>query len=192
MKAKHAQSRSIVELTRHTDGSGMSVGAAFEKDENRLAESLLTQKEGRIYVPRPVAPNEVLMSRFLAKVAIECLALRVSGSGGDAEMVVAEDTLDELRSYARRGPPAPVWPFRSRSLYPADASFNRADGGPFEVLHEWDFLWIEEELYFVLGLFGVEYAISFVHRRVDSYDAWLVQNSGASPLYPNGLTFNQP
>ena len=44
----------------------------------------------------------------------------------------------------------------------------------------------------MLGLFGVEYAISFVHRRVDSYDAWLIQNSGASPLYPSGLAFNQP
>ncbi len=59
------------------------------------------------------------------------------------------------------------------------------------MLHEWDFLWIGEELYFVLGLFGVEYAMNFVSRDVDRYAAWLVQHSGDSPLYPSGLRFSR-
>ncbi len=187
VKALDAQNRSVVELTRLVDGSGISVGAAYESDEERWIASVLAQKQGRIYVPRPLAPNKALMSRFLAKVALECLALRVIGPDRTAEMVISEATLDELRNYARRGPPNPVWPFHSRSLYPADALFERSDGEPFEVLHEWDFLWIGEELYFVLGLFGVEYAINFGRRDLDRYSAWLVQNSGDSPLYPSGL-----
>ncbi len=51
--------------------------APAEKDENRWAETVLRSEEGRIYIPRPTSPDVMLMSRFLAKIAIECLALKL-------------------------------------------------------------------------------------------------------------------
>ena len=125
------------------------------------------------------------MSRFLAKVAIECLALRMINSEGNAEFVISEPTLDTLRDYARRGPQRPIWPFSTRFLYTADFLFQRTGVEPYEVLHEWDFLRVEKELYLVLAIFGVEYAINVVRRSVDSYGTWLVKNEQKSKLYPD-------
>jgi hypothetical protein len=138
----------------------MSIGAAFESDEKRWIESLQRHEPGRIYVPRPTEPNAVLMARFLGKIALECLALEILKSQYNADMVALEPALDRLRNYVRRGPPKPEWPFCSRALYPADFAFHEDGSEPYEVLHEWSFLWIGEQLHLVLGLFGREYVIN--------------------------------
>ena len=187
VRALHPQSRTIVELARHLDGSGISIGAAFESDERRWVESLQGLESGRIYVPRPTAPDPVLMARFFAKVALECLALQCLKTGGNAEVVVFEPGLDRLRNYVRRGPPRPEWPFCSRILYPADFAFDKAGSEPYEVLHEWSFLWVGEKLHLILALFGVEYAINLNEPNRADYDAWLSDNPGRSPLYPDGF-----
>ena len=53
VRGLHPQSRSIIELVRHVDGSGISVGAAFEKDEQRWVEAVSPGRGGRIYIPHP-------------------------------------------------------------------------------------------------------------------------------------------
>lgn len=102
VRGLHSQSRSIIELIRNVDGSGMSVGAAFEKDEQRWVQAVLSRREGRIYIPTPEAPDEALMSRFLAKVAIECLALRMIEAYGDAQEVVSEEARQSSGLRAKR------------------------------------------------------------------------------------------
>lgn len=187
VRGLHPQSRTIIELVRNLDGSGISVGAAFEKDEKRWVDAVQTQGSGRIYVPRPEAPDRALMSRFLAKVAIECVALRMIESDGGVNEVASERGLDALRDYARRGPSAPIWPFHSRLLYPSDFAFRSHGQEPYEVLHEWVFTSLAEDtLYFVLGLFGIEYTLNIGEREIGSYEVWLADNSGRSPLYPDG------
>jgi hypothetical protein len=139
VRGLHPQSRSVIEVVRNLDGSGISVGAAFEKDENRWVETVLRSDGGRIYVPRPSAPDVMLMSRFLAKVAVECLALKLIDSDGGLDAVLSEPALDNMRNYARRGPSTPIWPFHARALYPPDFGFSRPGQEPYEVLHEWLF-----------------------------------------------------
>lgn len=56
------------------------------------------QEHGSIYVPCPAAPDEALMSRFLAKVALKCLALRLLEFEGYAEMVTSEATLASFKA----------------------------------------------------------------------------------------------
>ena len=63
-----------------------------------------------------------------------------------------------------------------------------SESEPYEVLHEWIFLYTEGyELYFVLALFGIEYAINMGGPYIDGYKQWLTEKSGNSPLYPNGI-----
>jgi hypothetical protein len=188
VRGLHPQSRSVIEVAHNLDGSGISVGAAFEKDENRWAETVLRSEEGRIYIPRPTSPDAVLLSRFLAKVSVESLALQLIEEDGGLEAVLSEPSLDPLRNYARRGPPTPTWPFHSRTLYPADFGFSRPGQEAYEVLHEWLFTDLGgDSLYFVLGLFGVEYTLNLGEREIESYKVWLNANSGGSPLYPRGI-----
>jgi hypothetical protein len=127
------------------------------------------------------------MGRFLAKLAIECLALHCLNADGNADAVAVEPALDPLRNYVRRGPPKPEWPFCRRALYPADFAFYKPGSEPYEVLHEWCFLWVGGHLHLILALFGVEYAINMNQRERVGYDKWVSENRGRSPLYPEGL-----
>jgi hypothetical protein len=188
VRGLHPQSRSVIEVVRNLDGSGISVGAAFENDEKRWVESLLKADTGRIYISHPEAPDETLMSRFLAKVVVECLALKLRERDDEISEIVSERALDPLRDCARRGPSIPLWPFHLRMLYPPDFAFSRAGQESYEVLHEWIFTGLGgERLYFILGLFGVEYTLNLGEREIESYLTWLQTNSGRSPLYPGGI-----
>jgi hypothetical protein len=188
VRGLHPKSRTAIEVVRNLDGSGMSIGAAFERDEDRFAESMLEHDEGRIYMPKPDAPSDVLMSRFLAKVAVECVALSMSKLDNGFDQVVTEEALDGLRDYARRGPPKPVWPLHRRPLYPPDFKFRAPGQEPYEVLHEWVFTSLGGDgLYLVFALFGVEYALNLADRRIEGYLAWLDTHSHYSPLYPDGV-----
>jgi hypothetical protein len=54
-------------------------------------------------------------------------------------------------------------------------------------MNEWDILVTggidDSEFYFVLAVFGMEYAINLGGNSIDGYKAWLVKNNDISPLY---------
>ena len=184
----HLQSRVELELYRNLDSSGISVGAAHEKDEAVWVESLLKRSEaGSFLIPTPDAPSESLMSRFLAKLALECLARRLADVDGGISEIASKPELDPIRNYARRGYPK-NWPFHCRRLYPADFAFAETGRSPYEVLHEWTLLYEDDQLlYLVVAIFGVEYAINLGEPEIATYAVWLKDNHHSSPLYPNGL-----
>lgn len=184
----HIQSRIEVELSRDLDGSGVGVGAAFEKDERRWIESVRSSTTGKLIIPTPPAPDQHLMSRFLAKVALECLALRLVDIRGGIDEIVTKSALDPIRDFARKGSTKLTWPFHTRVLYPPDFTFAQSGQEPYEVLHEWTLLYPRETmLYLVIAISGVEYALNLGEPVIDTYKSWLVENSGKSPLYPGGL-----
>jgi HNH endonuclease len=183
----HMPSRVEVELLRNPDGSGISAGAAYERDDKVWVESIRKATYGKLYLPKPSAPNESLMSRFLAKVALESLALRLADFEGGVEEVDQKQQLDAIRNYARRGG-TNVWPFHTRTLYNPDFSFNGSGQGRYEVLHEWTLLYEPDDmLYLVIAIFGVEYAINMGEPEIDTYRNWMDRNAGLSALYPKGL-----
>lgn len=91
--------------------------------------------------------------------------------------------LDELRSYVRTGSPDRIWPYSCRSIYPPDFRFFDK-GDTFEILHEYDILVTDSsELYIVVALFGIEYALNLGGRELDGYYDWLQKHNDRSPLY---------
>ena len=184
----HTQSRIEVELSRDLDCSGVGVGAAFEKDERRWIESFRGYTTGTLIIPMPTTPDQRLMSRFLAKVALECLALRLADIEGGIDEIVTKSALDPIRDYARKGSTKLTWPFHTRVLYPPDFTFAESRQRPYEVLHEWIFLYPNETmLYLVLAIFGVEYALNLGEPEIETYKTWLTENADKSHLYPDGL-----
>jgi hypothetical protein len=130
----------------------------------------------------------MLMSRFLAKVAVECLALKFVDLDGGIASIVSEHALDPVRDYARKGGNKHVWPFHARTLYPPDFVFREPEEESYEVLHEWIFTALDrEDIYFVLALFGVEYALNLGEMEIESYRVWLAANRNRSPLYMDGI-----
>jgi hypothetical protein len=149
---------------------------------------LQSSSHGTLIVPVPQKPEKKLLSRLLAKVALEALALRVLDIPVALQEVVEKKELDPLRDYARRAAGPSLWPFHTRYLYPPDLVFAEAGSPPYEVLHEWTFLYTEaRELYFILALFGTEYALNMGGPELDGYKVWLGNNNGRSPLYPQGI-----
>lgn len=129
----------------------------------------------------PDMPNYRLMSRFLAKTAIETLAFKTLSVSESNTEIVNKIELDDLRSYARydRGE---TWPFAYRTLYPVNAIFDD-DSTYYEVLHEFDVFHIDAmEFYFILAIFGVEFVINLGGPELDGYQRWLKQNNYTSGL----------
>ena len=137
------------------------------------------------------------MSRFLGKMAIEALAHTFLQVPQALDELVDCAELDPLRTYVRRGSTSLVWPFHKRQIYPETAVFHEKGYGEYQVLHEWAFLYPSRpestELYFVIAIFGVEYALNLDAPNKDRYREWLCVHGSQSPLYPDlGPVFSLP
>jgi len=128
-------------------------------------------------------PEGLIVSRFLAKIALEAMAERLVAYPEGLEYLVDEIQLDALRNHARLGQ-IDKWPIHVRTIYAQDASVAGINGKREQVVHEYDFLltpW--NEWYFVLAIFGVEFAINLGGPDIDGYLRWLSANKDVSPLY---------
>lgn len=127
-------------------------------------------------------PDYRLMGRFLAKVGLEVLVLKVLGIPEWNDEIVGNTQLDELRSFARFNV-GDNWPFAVRTLHPVSAVFTEGEVD-YHLLHEFDILLTENsEAYLALSLFGVEFTINLGGRELGGYRQWLEENRFASPLY---------
>ncbi|WP_254027328.1 hypothetical protein [Mesorhizobium ventifaucium] len=169
----------------------MDTSAIFvePKDSGRAGEfvrSLLERPQGTLFVPFPektqLEPH--LMSRFIGKVAIEALALRVMHVEGWREELLSNEGLEPLRRFVRVGEKPKEWQFCRRNVYRFDQRFR--DGtNVFETLHEYDFVYTDQKLlFFVMAIFGEEFAIDMGNPEIQSYETYLQEQNGVSPLYP--------
>jgi hypothetical protein len=166
----------------------LSIGARSLSDEQKLLDALLHGRARSLYCAHPDSVDARLMSRLLAKIAVELLALRLMGVDGWRAEIVDNPQLDALRRHARVGDRPDIWPFNSRRIYDEDATHH--DGGmEYQMVHEFDLLYTEQqELFLVLCLFGEEFAINMGGPEIEGYRAWLTQNGDISPLYSRSST----
>jgi len=139
-------------------------------------------------------PTSRTISRFMAKVAVESMAARVVQYPESLEYLCDETQLDDIRDHARRGKIA-GWPVHMRRIYATNARTSRENGEFEQVVHESDFLvTTSSEWYFVLVLFGQEFAINLGGPDIDGYRRWLKDNNDESPLYSgkNNGVYPQP
>ncbi|GMQ79286.1 MAG: hypothetical protein BMS9Abin02_1861 [Anaerolineae bacterium] len=127
-------------------------------------------------------PDFRLVSRFIGKVGLEALVHRTQSVPNWNQEIVEKEELDPLRDYVRFNK-GDIWPVRYRTLYPVNATFHDSTDY-YEVLHEYDLLYTSrQELYIIVAIFGVEFALNIGGRQLDGYDEWLRTNVEASPLY---------
>jgi hypothetical protein len=155
--------------------------------ETGAEEAIASGRVNRVVIPASGAkPGRQVFSRFLTKVALESLAHRLLEYDADLlRECVENEHLDMLRNYARFGKTGLDWPYSERRIYPPDFAFaDGTNGQSYEVLHEWTLLYTDaRELYFVVAILGIEYAINAGGPDIGGYNSWLRENSGKSPLY---------
>jgi hypothetical protein len=164
---------------------GKEKGVAMTIDvPPELFEKLRTTESGQVILPiSGDLPEGAIVSRFLAKVAVEAMAQRLLGKPELLERFIDESEFDPLRKFARSGQPK-EWPHHSRRLYPTTQRWTDESGQSFQVVHEYDFLHTRRgEVYFVLALYGLELTINVGGPDIDLYSEWLSENENASALH---------
>jgi hypothetical protein len=170
----------VVRIERHPEGPAAASVAVPPK----AFEAILSGKSNTLILPATAEPpDDFIVSRFLAKVAVEALAQRLLNTPGGLEYVVDEQQFDPIRNFARIGQPR-SWPHHSRRIYDVNYRWSDERGENFQVVHEYDFLHTPPgELYLVLALYGLELTINLGGPDIDGYLVWLEENGGDSPLY---------
>ena len=148
-----------------------------------------------LYYPEPDYPS-TNMSRFIAKCAYEYFLYNVGEE--NYESCVQEllgdksDVLKDLREYARYGK-GPYWQYNQRRIYSEGDCFIHKDGMEcYEILHEMKFFTkeykryssglVEAEIYFVMAIAGIEYAMCISDPSIIEYQKWIKEHDGISPL----------
>ena len=156
-----------------------------------------------LYIPEPEYPNKT-MSRFLAKCACEYFLYNMGKEKYDLcvqELLCKEsDILKALREYARYGK-GEYWQYNQRRIYSeGDVVFNQNEDLDYEILHEMKFFvrehkrfpngYVEAEIYFVMAIAGIEYAICISDPNILEYQKWLEEHNGLSPLNDDSETLS--
>jgi hypothetical protein len=157
-------------------------------DFSKIQEYLSSTNKGMMIIPvTGEPPHNHHLSRFLAKMALEALTFRCLNGAGWNDYIVGHEQLDAIRNFARYPKRNEIWEYSKRRIYAEDNSHKTIDGVNYQVMNEWDILVTggidDSEFYFVLAVFGMEYAINLGGNSIDGYKAWLVKNNDISPLY---------
>ena len=76
------------------------------------------------------------------------------------------------------------WPYYERRIYEENKKWTNPSGEDYETLHEFDLLLTEwSEIFAVIVIFGVEYAINLGGPEIEGYERWLKENNYVSHLY---------
>lgn len=201
LRGCHVESRVQIEL-QYNKYNG-HVLAIREEDSDRFVASARGRGRGNLIFPASGNPElSYEMARFVGKVGLEILAARLMGVDQANEELTSKAEIDELRHYVRRGRPGFIWPVWCRRLYPADQEFSDPGADGYQMLHEFDILFLAAEdgtdageYYAIVAILGMEYAINLGGPELDGYLGWLARNEGRSFLYwgrnaiePSGLT----
>jgi hypothetical protein len=147
--------------------------------------SILEQSSGGhlIFPSPPGTPSGAVVSRFLAKIAVEAMAFRLLQQPEGLAYLADERQLDLIRDHARRGY-TPDWPYHARPIYERDQKWVDSFGSETQILHEFDVLATEwGEWFLVVAIFGIEFAINYGGPEIDGYLKWMKLNDYVSPLY---------
>jgi hypothetical protein len=169
-----------VTIQRHI---GKPSGMSIHVPPNAI-EQLLKAAKGMVILPTNAdLPGGPVVSRFLAKVGLEAMAVRLVSHPDGLEYLVDETQLDALRNHARRGDTL-QWPIHVRQIYDQDAKWSDKSGSDLQIVNEFDILVTDQsEWFFVLALFGLEMAINYGGPDIEGYPLWLAEHGNESPLY---------
>lgn len=112
------------------------------KSEQLFIKHVFSHKTCRIISPIPKRCDSYVMSRLLAKIAVELLTSRVMRVPGWEDEVIFKPELDAIRNYARYGSQTFEWQFYERRIYSESQPREDEDGTLYETLNEMDILFL--------------------------------------------------
>lgn len=126
-----------------------------------------------------ITPNKH-MSRLLSKMAVEYFVYRCGCSHDVCEYITNDEVFKPIRQYARFGNREGL---TVQEEYIRAIRFTRAIFFLMLAGRAIFFFMGRGEVYFVIAIHGIEYAINFGGPVIDGYLVWLKEHNGISPLY---------
>ena len=152
----------------------------------------------QFYIPQLEQPpsDNIHISKFLGKVALEALAHRVLNIDNWQNDFIENEGLDPLRDFVRFGKNYKFWPYHIRKIYDEDRIIGRSNNDlspPLQTMYEYDFLIPNnpiingenhkmEDLYFVCAIMGLEHTLNLTGNGLEAYYKWLDNNDNRSIL----------
>lgn len=172
-------------------------------NDDKTLDSIMNSKE--LYVPLIPEPpqNNIYVSKFLGLIALEAFAQRVSSIENWQEDFIENNSLDELRNFVRYGKSYAIWPYHVRRIDGENqVKFCKESNKFWEKLNEYDFLIPDissfdneihqvDNLFFVLGIMGIEYTINLTNAGLNRYISWLSENNNKSILQMKKFEFHK-
>lgn len=136
----------------------------------------------------PPADN-ILVARFLAKIAVEILTQNVIESKWDLALIHSDERVEPIRKFARYGTPGLKWEYYVRKIYNEDEKFfySRDLDTPVDVLYNYGHFFINEEMYLSLIIKGFEFTINMGMPAIGRYIQWILVNNGRSAIYTTNI-----
>ncbi len=169
------------EYVKQISGDEYLICTKQDKDVNELAVSVKEYKKYLQETDKILLRHNIYVSKLLAKIAVESFIYQCGSSNGVCEYVLNDEIFKKIREYTRLGG-REMWPYSARRIYSRNESYK---GDPFSSVNwEFDFLFLENgEVYFIIVMHGIEYAINMIIPNIEGYRNWLENNSNRSPLY---------
>ena len=116
--------------------------------------------------------NDINVFKFLCKAAVESLIYRVGPVQEWLDEITEHPQLNAIRNYVRYGSKPKFWEYHQRRIYQeGDGFFNEnISSETYEILHEFNFFYSDEgELFYVLVIMGIEFAVSLSSEEMSGY-----------------------
>lgn len=151
-------------------------------------EALRPGSQFEVFIPdRDRIPRDVVLGRFVCKVALEAMAARCLADPVAYDSLLKTDDLELCRLHARYGA-GPTWPVRVNRIHAADRAWVDEQGGSVQRVWEHELLITPGgQVLFAVAIFGLELAINVLEPELTAYEEWLARSRSASLLYPDGL-----
>lgn len=169
--------RGLLEIRSERGSQALELQRRMRRDAHGIEPSVFLFEVGR-------SPPKKLMSRLLAKMALEAVALCLSKRQLDLSRLIDEPHYDRIRTWARVGNNYDEWPFSERVIFPQETLMRHPTTGQWvQVGFGYDLLLTKRpETYFAFCFYGYEFVINVGGPSVKGYEQWLSENNGISPL----------
>lgn len=153
-------------------------GFGIEIPDERIRKSL--KNEISVFVPEFdfFDSDNSIVSKFLAKIAIEGLAFDVQNDNENIETIVNQPGFDPIKRYCRFANVGELWPYRIRRVsFPEVSDGTEASVRLKELIFEYEFIYLHPGYFlFQLYLLGIEFTIDMVNPTCEQVDAWFEAN----------------
>jgi hypothetical protein len=154
-------------------------------DEKAIVD-VLNKDTFEVFIPIFSSPgnNNIHVSKFLGKLAIEALALYALQNNLNIEDNTNQESLKNLKRFVRRGNKNEYWPYHIRQLYHPDAGFQNLETKEYlTILTAMNFIYTDNFfLFHQFLILGTEFTIDLTNPTLSNIIEWLEKNNGRSPV----------